>query len=289
MFSILKQAAKEWSDDGAPQLAAALAYYTVFSIAPLLVLVIGVLSIVYGSESARQQLTEQLSGVLGQQATDFVTGMLERSSGSGKGVMATVISAITVVLGATTVFAQLQNALNRVWNVKPDPDKSGPLRILWVRLTSLGMVLVLGLLLFVSFAAQAALQAMSAQFSQSLPGLDWLWTLLTLVVTLGIITLLFAAIFKVLPDARIRWNEVWVGAVFTAVLFQLGSFAISFYIGRSGVTSTYGAAASLVVLLLWVYYSAQILMFGAEFTQVHARRSGARIEPAEHAVREGEA
>lgn len=287
---VFKDAGVEWAQDKAPRLAAALAYYTVFSLAPLLVVLIGVLDLVYErvfpGGDAREQIIAQLSGAVGQDGASLIATMIENVGAGGGGILATVIGVVILIFGATGVFAQLQQAMNEVWDVRPDPEKTGPLRMLWQRLTSLGMVLAIGFLLFVSFLAQAALNIVQAQFSGILPGADWLWQVGSFAVNIGVLTLLFAAIFKVLPDATVDWRDVWIGALVTALLFQLGKFAIGVYLGRSGVASTYGAAASLVVILLWVYYSAQILLYGAEFTQVYARRFGSRIEPTDIAMRE---
>ena len=284
IWSLLKQSASEWSSDGASVLAAALAYYTIFALAPLLIIVISVAGLVFGQGQARQELLDQISQTVGSDAAGVIGTMLTNTSEAGSGILATVIGAAILIVGATGLFAQLQNALNKVWNVKPKPS-AGILHMITVRLLSLGMVLVIGFLLLVSLLLSAALSVISGYFQGLLPGGDTIWQVINFLLSIFVITLLFALIFKYLPDVKIAWRDVWVGAFVTALLFSLGKFLIGFYIGTSSASSTYGAAGSLVVLLLWIYYSAQILLFGAEFTQVYGRRFGSGIQPAEYAVR----
>ena len=284
IWSLLKQSASEWSSDGASVLAAALAYYTIFALAPLLIIVISVAGLVFGQGQARQELLDQISQTVGSDAAGVIGTMLTNTSEAGSGILATVIGAAILIVGATGLFAQLQNALNKVWNVKPKPS-AGILHMITVRLLSLGMVLVIGFLLLVSLLLSAALSVISGYFQGLLPGGDTIWQVINFLLSIFVITLLFALIFKYLPDVKIAWRDVWVGAFVTALLFSLGKFLIGFYIGTSSASSTYGAAGSLVVLLLWVYYSAQILLFGAEFTQVYGRRFGSAIQPADYAVR----
>lgn len=292
-FSLFPEAGRGFMEDKAPRLAAALAYYTIFSLAPLLVIVIGVLDMVserlFPGGDAQERITDALSSALGPDAAGFVGTMVENVGSGGGGLVATLVGVVVLLFGATGVFAQLQQAMNEVWDVEPAPDAGGVLRIAMIRLRSLGMVLVIGFLLFVSFLAQAALEVLQTSAQGVLPGGDWIWQIVNLVVSLALLTLLFAAIYKVLPDVEISWRDVGVGAFVTALLFQLGKFLIGLYLGRAGPASAYGAAGSLVVILLWVYFSAQILLFGAEFTQAYARRVGTRIEPAPHAVRQREA
>lgn len=286
---VFRDAAVDWLRDDAPRLSAALAYYTIFSIAPLLVVLIGLLDLLYErlfpDAGAREQIVARLQEAVGRDGAELIATMIGNVGTGGGGVWATVLGLAVLLFGATGVFAQLQRAMNEVWEVEPVPEKTGPLRLLWVRLTSLGMVLAVGFLLFVSFLAQAALGIAHSWLGDALPGGAWVWQAGNFALNLAILTLLFAAIFKILPDATVGWRDVWIGAAVTAVLFQLGKFAIGQFLGRSGIASTYGAAASLVVILLWVYFSAQILLYGAEFTQAYARRFGSRIEPTEVAVR----
>ena len=285
LFSLLKQTFSEWSEDKAPVFAAALAYYTVFSLAPLLVIIIGVLGIIYGQSDAQDQIIKQIGELTSPGVAETIGGVLDAQADSGGGVLATVLGTITLLVGATGVFAQLQNALNTIWEVKPDPDKGGVMHLILVRLLSLGMVLAIAFLLLVSLLLSTALSVLGNYFSDVLPGAEFIWQIVNVLVSFAIITLLFALIFKYLPDVKIAWGDVWVGAAVTSLLFVVGKFLISWYLSRGGVASTYGAAGSLVVLLLWVYYSAQILFFGAEFTQVYAKEEGSRIVPSKDAVR----
>ncbi|HEX7004171.1 MAG TPA: YihY/virulence factor BrkB family protein [Trueperaceae bacterium] len=270
-WQVLKQTVKEFGEDQAPRLAAALAYYTIFSIAPLLVIVLAIVGFVYGSEEARSQLMSQLQARIGPDAANLIGTMVERTSQQGGGILATVIGIVTLLIGATTVFAQLQGALNKIWDVAADRSR-GIRKLLLVRLEGLGMVLALGFVLLVSFALQAALNVILSSFSGLLPGGNVVWFIVNQLLMLAVFTVVFGAIFMVLPDVELHWRNVLRGAIITAVLFKIGEFLIGFYLGFSGVKSTYGAAGSLVVLLLWIYYSSQILLFGAEFTQVDTRR-----------------
>lgn len=278
-FSDLKRTAGEFGEDKAPRLAAALAYYTVFSIAPLLIIVIGMIGLVYGSEEARQQLVGQLQQQLGPETAGLIETMIERTAETGSGVLATVIGVMTLLIGATGVFAQLQEAMNEIWDVAADKSR-GIMHLLVLRLRGLGIVLALGFLLLVSFLLQAAVNVVMSNFAGALPGGEWIWYVLNLLLTLALVAVVFAGLFKVLPDVDLEWGDVWKGALLTAVLFKIGELLIGLYLGTSGMRSTYGAAGSLVVLLLWIYFSAQILLFGAEFTQVYTRRRKGEVQPA---------
>ena len=276
--NLLKTTFSEWSADNASRLAAALAYYTIFSLAPLLIIAIAIAGLVFGRQAAHGEMVSQLEGVIGQEAALFVETMVENAGQSqNAGIMATIIGLATLVFGATGVFSQLQDALNTVWGVKPDPDR-GLMGMVQARLWSFVMVLGIGLLLLVSLAVSAALPALGT-VTGLLPGSEIWWQVLNLVVSFVILTFLFAMIFKILPDVKITWSDVWVGAAITALLFTIGKLLIGLYLGRSSVSSTYGAAGSLVVLLLWIYYSAQVILLGAEFTQVYAKRYGSKIRP----------
>lgn len=284
MLELFKQTFKAWSEDKVSLLAAGLAYYTLFSLAPLLLIVIGAFGFFVGEAAVQSSLLQEIRTQAGPQVADAVRSILENASEGGGNLTATIIGAVALVVGATTVFAQLQNALNLIWKVKPDPERSSIWHVLFVRLLSLGMLLVIGFLLLVSLLLSAFLSTLWS----SLPGVSALWPIVDFAISLAVITALFALIYKYIPDARIAWRDAWVGAGFAAVLFTVGKFALSMYIGRAGVASSYGAAGSVVVLLLWVFYSAQILLLGAEFAQVYARRRGERLRPAEHAVRTGD-
>ncbi len=284
--SLFKGAYKEWSDDNASRLGAALAYYTVFSLAPLLLIVIAVAGFVWGGQSggAQAQVVAEMRALLGPDGAALVESMLDNMSRPGSGsVLATVVGVAVLVFGATTVFAQLQGALNTIWDVKPSPE-SGYWPLVTSRLLSFGMILTIGFLLLVSLVISAVISAMEGQLTQLIPGAQWLVRAANLLVSLGIVTLLFAMIYRYLPDVEIAWRDVWTGAFITAVLFTLGKWALGTYLANSSVGPTYGAAGSLVVLLLWVYYSAQTVFFGADLTQVYIHRYGAQVRPAAHAV-----
>lgn len=286
IWPLLKESVSEWTDDKALSLSAALAYYTVFSLAPLLIIVVAVAGFFWGGKSAavQRELIGQIAGLVGQDSADFVGQMLENADRPGSGgVVATVVGVATLLFASTAAFAQLQDSLNTIWEVKTDPNY-GIKGVIKTRVLSLGLVLTIGFLLLVSLVLTVAIAAISGVLGGD-GSLEPLWQLINTVVSLGVITLLFAMIFKYLPDVEIAWRDVWVGAAVTAVLFVLGKLAIGLYLGSSTVASTYGAAGSLVILLLWVYYSAAILFFGAEVTQVYARRYGSGIHPSAHAVR----
>lgn len=284
MLDQFKQTFQAWSEDKVSLLAAGLAYYTLFSLAPLLLIVIGAFGFFVGEQAVQSNLMEEIRTQAGPQVADAVRSILENASAGGGNLASTILGVVALVVGATTVFAQLQNALNLIWKVKADPERSSIWRVLIVRVLSLGMLLVIGFLLLVSLLLSAFLSTLWS----SLPGVSVLWPIVDFVISLAVIALLFALIYKFIPDAEIAWRDAWVGAAFAAVLFAIGKFGLSVYIGRAGVASSYGAAGSIVVLLLWVFYSAQILLLGGEFAQVYARRRGAGLQPAEHAVRTGE-
>lgn len=283
MFSLLKEIFAEWSEDNASRLAASLAYYAIFSLAPLLIIAIAIAGFFLGRASVRQEILLQIQGLVGEGGSKFVQNLIENTSRPGASTWATIIGLVTLLLGASGVYGQLQNALNTIWEVEPKPGRGIP-HTLVARFLSFTMVLGTGFLLLISMFATTALAIISSFFRNLLPGTGILWQIINGVVSFGLITLLFAVIFKVLPDVRIEWNDVWVGAAVTAVLFTIGKFVIGFYLGSRSVSSAYGAAGSLVAILLWIYYSAQILFFGAEFTQVYARRYGSRIRPGKGAI-----
>ncbi len=284
MLSLLKQTASEWMEDDAPSLGAALAYYTVFSLAPLMTIAIAIAGFFFGKEAAQGQVFDELRGLLGQEGGKAVEEMVQSANAQPTaGIVATVISVVILLFGASGVFGQLQASLNRIWGVKPKPGR-GVLGIIQDRLLSFGFTLVVGFLLLVSLLLTAGIALMADWLGGLMPGSETLAQILNIVISLAMITLLFATIFKFLPDAKIAWRDVWIGAFLTALLFTIGKFALGIYLGKSGVASSYGAAGSLIVLLLWVYYSSQILFFGAEFTQVYANRFGSRVAPAENAV-----
>lgn len=272
-FQLLRQTLAAWLADDAPSMGAALAFYSVFSLAPLLLIVIALVGWLFGEESARAEILRQLGALIGPQHVPTLDAIARAASRPGQGIGSTLVGVFTLVLGATTVFAELENAMDRIWH-ESRRATSGGWSWLRTRLLSLGLVLAVGFLLIVSLVASAALAAFGRWWS------DWFgeWAVLAhtlnAVVTFACISVLFALIYKWLPQVRVAWRDVVLGAVLTALLFTLGKTLIGWYIGSSGVASPFGAAASVVVLLAWVYYSAQILLFGAEFTVVFSRRYG---------------
>jgi len=283
IFSLLKESFKEWQEDEALQLGAALAYYTLFSIAPMLLVVISVAGFVFGREAVQGQLDNQIQGLVGAQGADAIQTMVA-NAGQHKegGIWATVIAFVTILFGATGVFTQLQTSLNHIWDVKPKPQ--GIKGLLRARAAAFGMLLGIGFLLLVSLVVSAGLTAAGNYMVGLLPGAEMVLQALNFLISFGVITVLFAMIFRFLPDVKIAWRDVWFGAAVTALLFTIGKFLIGLYLGNSSVASVYGAAGSLVIVLLWAYYSSQILFFGAELTQVWARRHGSHIVPDEHAM-----
>ena len=284
IVELLKETFKEWQEDKASRLAAALAYYTAFSIAPLLVIAIAIAAIVFGEQAAQGQIATQLAALVGKEAAEAIQELLKSSSRqSGEGIIATAISIGLLFFGASNIFTQLQDSLNTIWEVAPKPGR-GIKGIVKDRILSFGMVLGIGFLLLVSLVLSTVLAALGNYLGGMMPGLEFLWSVLNFLLSFGVISLLFALMFKFLPDVKITWGDVAIGAVITALLFTIGKTLISLYLSNSGVGSTYGAAGSLVVLLLWVNFSAQILFFGAEFTQVYANKYGSLIVPTENAV-----
>jgi membrane protein len=282
MFNLLKDTIREWSEDGGNRLAAALAYYTTFSLAPLLVLVIAIAGLVGGREAAQTQTMAEVQDLLGTDGREFVQGMIESASRPTTGWTATLLGAVTLLFGALGVFGELQNSLNTIWEVKPKPARGfidGVKRFILKRVVSFTMVLGVGFLLLASLVVSAAVSALGAYIGTRWPLADFWLQLINFIISFLVVTLLFAMIFKVLPEIKIAWKDVWLGAAVTSALFSLGKFLIGLYLGRSQVGNTFGAAGSLAILLVWIYYSAQILFFGAEFTQVYANRYGSKIVP----------
>jgi membrane protein len=281
VWQVLKRTLSDWKEDKVSRLAAALAYYTVFSIAPLLLISLGIAGLVFGAEPARREIAAQLEGLLGPAAAEILEMSVASARREGSGLLASAIGLAVLFYGASGVFTALQDALNTIWEVRPKPNLGWAYTIR-IRLFSFAMVLVIAFLLLVSLVVSAVLAALGSRVAGG-DGDRVAWLALNFAVSVAVFSVLFAMMYKFLPDARIGWRDVWLGGVLTALLFSLGKAAIGAYIGRSNVASAYGAAGSLVVLLLWVYYSAQVVFFGAELTQVYARRSGRRIEPSAHA------
>ena len=275
LYQMAKTAAANWSADYAPSMGAALAYYTVFSIAPLLVIVIAAAALIFGQDAAQAAIIAQASGLIGENGAKAIESMLASAQKPREGIIASGLGIVILIVGATTVFAELETNLNRVWKV--EPEKSSGLRhFLRTRLLAFGMVLAIGFLLIVSLVVGAGTAAWGKYWSGWFGGLEFLLQAANVAVSVVVMTVLFAMIYKFIPRAPIRWRDVWIGALVTSLLFSLGKFLIGIYIGKAGVESSYGAAGALAVILIWVYYSAQIFLLGAEFTKVYAESHGSR-------------
>lgn len=278
-WELLKKVINAWLDDYAPSMGAALAYYTLFSMAPLLLIVISVAGLLFGEEAARGEITLQLHALMGNPGASAVQAILVSVDRPAQGTAATLFGVVLLLVGATTVFAELQDALDRIWRVPPTHKMNGWIALLRARLLSFGMILAIGFLLMVSLVLSAVLATMARWWSPNFGA--WLTVASAVNALAGffLVAAVFALIYKVMPRVHVRWSDVWIGAVFTAMLFTLGKALIGLYIGRSGIVSGFGAAGSLVVVLLWVYYSAQIFLIGAEFTWVYANMYGSRRPP----------
>ncbi len=281
---LVKETFSEWSKDKASRLAAALSYYTIFSVAPLLIIAIAVAGLVFGRKAATDQLVGEIRDLVGNDGAQVIQSILQNASKTTSGILATLIGLATLLVGASGAFGQLQDSLNTIWEVRPKAGR-GVRGVLRDRFLSFSMVLFIGFLLMVTLLLSAFLSGIGKYLADLLPMSSLVLQAINFAISLGVTSFLFALIFKVLPDAYIRWRDVWVGAAVTALLFSLGRFLIGLYLGRSSISSAYGAAGSLVVLLLWIYYSAQILFLGAEFTQVYARKFGQEITPKPNAER----
>ena len=274
IFGLLKKSASGWSDDKASTMAAALSYYTIFSIAPLLIIAVGVAGLVFGDQAARGEIHNQISGLVGDAGAKTIESMMAASSKKSDGIIATVLGLAVLIFGASGVFVQLQDSLNVIWKVKAEKT-SGVMAFIRHRFLSFSLVFAIGFVLLVSLGVSAAIAAVGAYFSSMVPGMEALAHVAEILVSFGIITGLFALLYKYLPDADVRWKDVWLGAAVTSALFALGKFGIGLYLGKSGAASSYGAAGSVAIVLVWVYYAAQILYFGAEFTHVVSESHGA--------------
>ena len=276
VISLLKQTFTEWQEDKAPTLAAALAYYTVFSLAPLLIIVIAIAGLVFGADAAQGQIVTQLQSLIGKDGAQTIQELILKASEPKSGMIATIVGIATLLWGASNVFTNLKEALNTIWNVSPPPGR-GIWGFLQDRVLSFAMILGIGFLLLVSLVLSAVLAAISYWLNGWLQLPVGIWQIVDFAISFGVVTLLFALIYKLLPDVDLAWNDVWIGAAITSMLFTIGKSVIGIYLGGSGIASTYGAAGSFVIILLWINYSAQILFLGAEFTQVWANRYGSRM------------
>ena len=286
VFQLLKKSGKDFGEDECPRMAAALAYYIVFAMPPLLVLIMMIVSAFVSRGEVENALSGQFGSMIGADGANTVRTMITQAKQPGGGALGTILGLGTLILGATGAFMQLQSALNRAWEVKPDPRAGGLKNFIFKRVLSLGMVLGIAFLLLVSLALSAALTAVGNMIGALIPGSSPIIAgILQTLISLGVVFALFAAIFKVLPDAEIGWKDVWVGALVTALLFEIGKWGIGLYLGHSNPGKAYGAAGSLAVILVWIYYTSMIVLFGAEFTQTWAKERGRGIVPEEGALR----
>jgi len=275
---LLKETASEWNEDNATRLAAALAYYAVFSIAPLLMIAISVAGLVFGRDAAQGEIFRQLDGLIGPAGAATIQDMLRNSARPASGAVASLIGVGLLLFGASGLTSELKAALNEIWEVPPPPS-AGWGHMVRERFLSLTLVLGVGFVLMVSLVLSAVVAAMGRYVNERMPGTEMALRGVELVASFAVVTLMFMLIFRFVPDAKVEWRDVWLGALVTALLFTGGKTLIGLYLGKSSFSSVYGAAGSLVIFLAWVYYSAQILFFGAEFTQVYARAEGSKMVP----------
>ena len=286
IWRLIKDTISAWVADYAPSMGAALSYYTIFSIAPLLIIVIAVAGIVFGQDAAHGAIMDQLSGLLGQNGAQAIESLL-RSTSSPKGsLISTIIGVVTLLIGATTVFGELQDDLNRIWKAPAKQGSSGLWSLLRTRILSFGMILAIGFLLLVSLVLSAAIAGVAKVWGGWFGSQELLLHAFNFVISLALVTVFFALIYKIMPNVRVAWRDVWIGSLVTAVLFTVGKTLIGLYLGKAGVAGGYGAAGSLIVALLWTYYAAQIFLLGAEFSSLYARRYGSLKGAAEHTGRQ---
>ena len=274
LFDLCRQSVESWRADYAPSMGAALAYYTVFSVAPLILIVISVVGLVFGRDEARGEIFEQLSGLMGADGARAIQSMLEALNKPTQGIVATVVGIVLLLVGATTVFGELQDALDRIWRAPARTNTKGLFNMLRVRLLSFSMIMGIGFLLMVSLVASAALAALGKWWSPMFGAWETTAQVVNFVFSFAMVTVIFAMIYKIMPRVKVQWRDVWVGAAVTALLFTVGKHLIGLYIGKSGVASSFGAAGSLIVIFVWVYYSAQVFLMGAEFTWLYAKQYG---------------
>jgi len=285
VWALLKDTVSLWLSKHAFQFAGAMAFYTVFSLAPLMILLVSAAGFFFGEEVARGELTTQIESLVGPQAAEALEGAVERSNMERSGILPTLLGFLALLFGATTVFAQTQAALNHLWDVRAQPSRSGILNFIRTRLLSLSLILVIGFLLLVSFVLSVVIGVVVRFAADWIPVPNLLAITADLALSLVVVTLLFAVVYKVLPDVHLGWRDMWKGAFAAAALFTVGQFAISYYLTRTAPGSAYGAAGSLVIVLMWVYYSSLILLLGAAFTRISVRERGDVIQPRDIAVR----
>ena len=280
-WDLVKRAVAAWSDDYAPSMGAALSYYSVFSLAPLLLIIISIAGLVFGEDAARGEIFGQLRGLMGDDAAKAIEGLLASVSKPTQGIAATVIGIVVLLIGATSVFGELQDALDRIWRAPARDKASGLWGLLRARLLSFGMILGIAFLLMISLVLSAAVSALGKWWGEVFGAWELLAQLVNVLVGFALTTGVFAMIYKLIPRVSVQWRDVWLGAAVTSLLFTIGQFLIGLYIGKSAVASGFGAAGSLIIIFVWVYYSAQIFLMGAEFTWIYAETFGSRRQPPE--------
>jgi len=280
---LLKNTAAKWQSDNTFRLAASLAFYTIFSLAPLMLIAVGIASLFFSRQTAVDRIVYELQQLVGDKGAQVIRQVLESAGGLGEGIWAIGIGIVTLIIGASAVFAELQAALNIIWGVKAQVRRGLLLDLVIDRLRSFSIAVGVGFLLLVSLVLSAALSGLREYLNYRMPAVPVIWQALDIVASFVLVTLLFTMIYKYLPDVRLEWRDVWTGAAATSLLFTIGKYLIGIYLGRTATSNAYGAAGSFVVLLIWIYYSALISFFGAEFTQVYARRQRKRIPPEDHA------
>lgn len=286
LWTVLKRALAGWWNDNVPHLGAALSYYTLFALAPILVVAISIAGLIFGAEAVRGEVVGQIDNLVGHEGAVAVQAMLEAAAKPSSSIPATIIGIITFFLGATGAFLELQTALNAIWRVKPKASASFLRTLIIDRMISFGLVVGVGFLMLTSLVVSAGLAALHTYMGETFPGGAVLWEGVNVIVSLAVISILFALVYKVLPDVELAWSDVWVGGLVTAGLFTVGKLLIGLYLGTSAFASSYGAAGSVIVLLVWVYYSAQIILLGAEFTREYVKEFGRRPRPSEFATRD---
>ncbi|MFZ0131901.1 MAG: YihY/virulence factor BrkB family protein [Desulfobacterales bacterium] len=283
IYDVTVQSVKQWWRDDVFLYAAAIAFYTIFSLAPILLISAGIASLVFSEQQAEDQIVKELENLTGSEGAKVARQVLQNVNLLKGSPMAVVIGLLTALIGSTAVFANLQSSLNHIWRVRSKKDLSMIKVLIRVRMRSFGIVLAVGFLLLVSMVFSALLNGVQTLMADQMKQISWVWQLMNTLISIGVITLLFAMIYKYLPDVKIAWQDVIIGAALTSVLFTIGKTLIGLYLGQVAIGSTYGAAGSFVVLLIWIYYSSLIFFFGAEFTHVYAHRFGRRIRPEKHA------
>ena len=283
---MLKETYQEWNDDEPYRLSAIVAYYAILSLPAMMVIIIKIAGILFGEETVQSSISGEIKNMLGPDAAQSVSTMIQNASQTEGSIFTVILGIATLIYGATSMFFHLQKSLNKVWEVEAAPERSGWKKLIIDRLTSFGLILMIAFLLLISLIISAALSALSGWISEFLPSITvYLFFIINFVLSLFIVTLLFAMIYKILPDVDLKWRHTWIGAFVTSLLFVIGKTLLGLYFGQTDPGSTYGAAGSIILILLWVSYSCLILFFGAEFTQVYVRRSGEYIKPSSHAVK----